>query len=280
MESSYSNQSSEEDHNSENELDQTIEVRRVREISEAFYSIEEYERAESDQDYEPQYGSLPSLQPDTPVQDFNSEDNVDSEPYRQSELSESATVVTLYYTDNTLRNNEVIIDDLFNNTKKNVKFRFTPAECKHVRARSAPAVHLTDFQAFKESKEFLYLEAAFTAANDLVLKSNGKLDLDPNEGQSAGKKFLDSIEVLVKGFLIPCKDRTYREKFSKAYKVLYQEESLCYLTEILNSAQEGYSYIIVNSEKYIFSSNVLKAGERLFNIFEILRDYIKDLYNL
>ena len=34
-------------------------------------------------------------------------------------------------------------------------------------------------------------------------------------------------------------DRSYREGFSQAYKVLYKEGKLSYLTEILDSAQEG-----------------------------------------
>jgi hypothetical protein len=33
--------------------------------------------------------------------------------------------------------------------------------------------------------------------------------------------------------------RAYRQNFSQAYKVLYKEGELSYLTEILDSAQEG-----------------------------------------
>ncbi len=33
--------------------------------------------------------------------------------------------------------------------------------------------------------------------------------------------------------------REYRKGFSRAYKYLYKEGYLCYLTEILDSAQEG-----------------------------------------
>ena len=80
--------------------------------------------------------------------------------------------------------------------------------------------------------------------------------------------------------LIPCKDRKARQKFSEAYKIFYKENSLCYLTEILHAAQESYSYIIVNSEKYIFSPNVLRTGNKLYNSFENLRYLIKDICNL
>ena len=128
--------------------------------------------------------------------------------------------------------------------------------------------------------EFIQLEKAALIVSELIYKDDGKLDLDSTEGYNISKKFLKAIEILMKSFLIPCKDRKYREKFSQAYKILYNANSLCYLTEILNSAQEGYSYVIVNSEKYIFSSNVIRTGKKLFGSFEVLRDSIKDIYNL
>jgi hypothetical protein len=46
--------------------------------------------------------------------------------------------------------------------------------------------------------------------------------------------------------------------------VLYKEGQLCYLTEILDSAQEGFPYLWVNGEKYVFSGEVLQAGQTLF----------------
>lgn len=39
-------------------------------------------------------------------------------------------------------------------------------------------------------------------------------------------------------------DRGYRQGFSQAYKVLYKEDRLSYLTEILDSAQEGTNVLI------------------------------------
>jgi hypothetical protein len=42
-----------------------------------------------------------------------------------------------------------------------------------------------------------------------------------------------------KSFSVNYASREYREEFSKAYKILYKEGNLCYLTEILDSAQEG-----------------------------------------
>jgi len=53
---------------------------------------------------------------------------------------------------------------------------------------------------------------------------------------------------------------------------------LCYLTEILDSAQEGFPYLWVNGEKYVFSHEVLDAGKKLFKQFKIIQDTIRDLY--
>ena len=41
---------------------------------------------------------------------------------------------------------------------------------------------------------------------------------------------------------------------------MYKDNSLSYLTEILDSAQEAFPYLYVNGEKYIFSLEVLDAG--------------------
>lgn len=75
-----------------------------------------------------------------------------------------------------------------------------------------------------------------------------------------------------------CATRKYREQFSKAYKVLYKEGSLCYLTEILDSAQEGFPYLWVNGEKYVFSQDVLEAGRKLFQQFKMIQQIIRNIY--
>ena len=61
--------------------------------------------------------------------------------------------------------------------------------------------------------------------------------------------------------------RDYRKNFSKAYEFLYQDESLCYLTEILDSAQEGIPYLLVNGEKFTFSNDILDHGNELYVSF-------------
>lgn len=75
----------------------------------------------------------------------------------------------------------------------------------------------------------------------------------------------------------------YIDRFSKAYKILYTKDNTVYLPEIFDSAQEGYSYLWVNGEKYIFSEDVLKAGVDLKSAFyslkqdlEMFRDQFKN----
>ena len=87
-------------------------------------------------------------------------------------------------------------------------------------------------------------------------------------------------------FGITCANRQYRNKFSRAYRVLYTDGSLCYLTEILDSAQEGtpslilgFPYLYVNGEKYVFSREVLESGRILFQSFCELQHDIRSLYD-
>jgi hypothetical protein len=67
-------------------------------------------------------------------------------------------------------------------------------------------------------------------------------------------------------------DRSYIERFSKAYKILYKEDNNVYLPEIFDSAQEGYSYLWVNGEKYVFSEDVLSSGKELRDAFYNLNE--------
>lgn len=122
-----------------------------------------------------------------------------------------------------------------------------------LRASTAPARPLTELEEFKRSSEFLLLENTVMLSNHLKQRSDNKYDLDSAEGQRACKRLLNQIERLCDVFKSNTSSRNYRDEFSKAYKVLYKEGSLCYLTEILDSAQEGFPYLWVNGEKYVFS---------------------------
>lgn len=77
---------------------------------------------------------------------------------------------------------------------------------------------------------------------------------------------------------MPTSSREYRKNFSRAYKYLYQEGSLCYLTEILDSAQEGIQCLWVNGEKYSFSKEVLDYGNNLYNAFCQLLVLLRNSY--
>jgi hypothetical protein len=66
--------------------------------------------------------------------------------------------------------------------------------------------------------------------------SSGKFDLDSDEGQNVCKNYLGCLERFFTILQLKTANRQFRDKFSKAYKVLYTDEHLCYLTEILDSA--------------------------------------------
>lgn len=73
-------------------------------------------------------------------------------------------------------------------------------------------------------------------ADQIIQRDDQKFDLDSCEGQNSCKKFLTNIEKLCDSLSIKSQNRTYRKAFSNAYKVLYKDGKLCYLTEILDSA--------------------------------------------
>jgi hypothetical protein len=150
--------------------------------------------------------------------------------------------------------------------------------CKIQRRNSVPNKPLTEIEAYKEKKEFYYLEKAASANTRLMADSNNKYDLDSQEGLKNCRKFLSYIEKLINYMQIPVMSRKYRASFTQAYKILYKEGSLCYLTEILDSAQESFPYLWVNGEKYDFSENVIRSGAALFHSFCKLKQEIKRAY--
>lgn len=109
-----------------------------------------------------------------------------------------------------------------------------------------------------------------------------RYDIDSIEGQMACKGFLKFLEKLhevffflnaknfpnqQKCFKTKTSSRGYRYIFSKAYRILYKDDSLCYLTEILDSAQEAVPCLYVNGRRFEFSPLVLEAGHKLFQSF-------------
>ena len=148
-----------------------------------------------------------------------------------------------------------------------------------LRASTAPARPLTEIEEFRRSSNFMLLEHTVMCAGQLTQPSDHNYDLESEEGQRACKKFLNQVERLCEVFKVHTASRGYREEFSKAYRVLYKEGSLCYLTEILDSAQERTPHLWVNGEKYVFSKEVLDAGARLFSSFMKLQHALKEIYN-
>jgi hypothetical protein len=105
-----------------------------------------------------------------------------------------------------------------------------------IRAQTAPPRPLTEIEEFRRTSDFLLLENTVMISDHLKLRSDDKYDLDSEDGQRACKRFLNQVERLCEVFKASFASRSYRNQFSKAYKVLYKEGSLCYLTEILDSA--------------------------------------------
>lgn len=106
-----------------------------------------------------------------------------------------------------------------------------------VRAQTAPPRPLTELEEFRRTSDFLLLENTVMMSDHLRQRTHDdNYDLDSEDGQRACKRFLAQLERLCEVFKANCSARTYRAQFSKAYRVLYKEGALCYLTEILDSA--------------------------------------------
>ena len=135
------------------------------------------------------------------------------------------------------------------------------------------------FNTFKKSSQFKILESTYYNANKLNM-IEGKFDFESNDGNEICRQTLQQLEQLILSFNIKISNRDYRKKFTKAYIFLYQDNSLGYLTEILDSAQEGTPYLFVNGEKYIFSKEVIERGNQLFISFCSLIMLITDDVNL
>lgn len=80
-------------------------------------------------------------------------------------------------------------------------------------------------------------------------------------------------------FKIPTSSRSYRQTFSGAYRDLFAENKLCFLSEILDSAQENIDILWVNGEKYQFSEEVIESGVFLCSTFNSLVLILKTIYN-
>lgn len=109
--------------------------------------------------------------------------------------------------------------------------------------------------------------AVFSSQTLVPAYYDKKYDIDSANGQLICKNYLNIIEKLQELFNVNTASREYRKSFSKAYRVLYKEGSLGYLTEILDSAQEAVPCLYVNGTRFDFSFLVIDAGHRLFQSF-------------
>ena len=139
------------------------------------------------------------------------------------------------------------------------------------RLRVAPLRNFVSFDDFQKSSIFHNLECTIASAGKLLKKQEGLFDFDSEDGQRACKKFLKETEKLCVAFQVDTDERLYRNEFSQAYKVLYKTGSLCYLTEIIDSAQGRIPCLWVNSEKYIFSSESYKLHTPVPHFLQLLK---------
>ncbi|CAI2359023.1 unnamed protein product [Moneuplotes crassus] len=126
-----------------------------------------------------------------------------------------------------------------------------------------------EIKLFLQSSCFTHLQESISLYGSMIRKDQNteKFDIETEEGQATCARFLSSLKNLCISMGIERCDRQYIDRFSKAYKILYKEDNTVYLPEIFDSAQEGYSHLWVNGEKYVFSEDVLQSGEQLKRSF-------------
>ena len=175
-------------------------------------------------------------------------------------------------------NNNITVQNKKKNKKKSTKIKKLNAFSSKKRKNSAPLHLINEFQEFKYSSQYINLLKAYTYANNLILiKGEDRFDTDSASGVRACKKFLNQIELLIISFGLKGENREYRKKFTKAYFYLFDKKNLCFLTEILGSAQEATPFIVVNGDEYNFSNEVLDFGNSLMNSFCSLIMTINDI---
>ena len=188
-------------------------------------------------------------------------------------------------------NNNENINSLTNKSEENhntesVELNLNKEENKNNESKLYKKVSMTtpfddkNFLNFIKSPQYSDLQKTFQCANKLYkLKGENIFEIGTDEGNEICQEFLNQMEVLMKSMNIKANDREYRKKFTKAYYLLFEENKLCFLSEIFDSAQENTTYIVVNEEKYYFSEEVLNYGNDLFVSFcaliTLLMDTIK-----
>lgn len=110
------------------------------------------------------------------------------------------------------------------------------------------------------------------------MKSINTIDLDSYDSQKVFKKYLYLFEELCVSFKIDRISIDYRKLFARPYNILLGSQKEYYLFDVMIRAYKNYPFLCVNSEKYLFSKDVIKHGNDLFTVFLKLRNFIKDFY--
>ena len=182
-------------------------------------------------------------------------------------------------------NNNIIINKSAEiNSEEFLKLNLNNEDSKYNLKLALPSNKNKSFEnysQFTKSPQYPdFKKALFHADKLFALKGENTFEVGTEEGNEICQDFLNQIEVLMNSMNIKGKDRTYRKKFTKAYYLLFEEDKLCFLSEIFDSAQENTNYIMVNDSKYYFSEDVLNYGNELYISFCALITLLTDINKL
>ena len=176
-------------------------------------------------------------------------------------------------------NNDLEISS-YGSSKYNIDYDevFLYEKKSNIRAQTAPPRPPNDIDEFKKSELFCLIEKSLNFLEGFTHPYEKQFDVDSSEGQTSCKNFLIILEKMHDSLNTITKSREYRKCFSKAYRILYKENKLCYLTEILDSSQEAVPCLYVNGDKYDFTINVIEKGNELFSQFLSLKRLIRKCF--
>ena len=215
--------------------------------------------------------SLPEFTYGNILQNINENENVTLLNTLSNRNNNNLNTFSNFYPMNQIQenNNNALIDksEENQNLEENKSNELTLNKIGKISITS-PNKNINNFQKFIKSPQYSDLHKTFLCANKIFkLKGDNNFEIGTDEGNEICQEFLNQIEVLMKSLEIKGHDREYRKKFTKAYYLLFEENKLCFLSEILDSAQENTSFIVVNEEKFYFSDEVLNYGNDLFVSF-------------
>lgn len=99
---------------------------------------------------------------------------------------------------NFMRDQSLISQDNSSTISTYELFDSKPYSKKSIRPSSAPTKQNNEAEEFKYSTQFICLEKVIECSNSLIMKSDGKFDLDSEYGSEMFKVFLERLEFLIK----------------------------------------------------------------------------------